>query len=174
MPSIKERSGTFHARQTHRGELRPGHALVIGIGQSARSDDGAGIAVAEALRRHGPPEVDVVQASGDGAELINLWRDARHVFVINASRSGSEPGTVFRIDATEQHAPSRFFRHASHAFGVAEAVETARATNALPRRLVLYAIEGETFEHGTALTPRVRAAVDRAAAEIMRELGDIR
>ena len=41
-----------------------------------------------------------------------------------------------------------------------EAVELARELDRLPRRLVVYGIEGESFEAGEGLSPAVETTVD--------------
>jgi hypothetical protein len=56
----------------------------------------------------------------------------------------------------------------THGFGPAAAVELARALGLLPRRSVVYAIEGTSFEAGAPLSPPVAAAV----AEVARRLCD--
>ena len=48
----------------------------------------------------------------------------------------------------------------THGFGLAEALELARALGQLPRRCIVYAIEGASFETGAPLSPEVAAAVD--------------
>jgi hydrogenase maturation protease len=56
--------------------------------------------------------------------------------------------------------------------GLPEAIELARALALAPRQLIVYAVEGGSFEGGTPLTPAVAAAArvvaDRVAAEVGR------
>ena len=54
-------------------------------------------------------------------------------------------------------------RSSTHAFGVADAVELARALDRLPERLDVYAIEGASFAAGAPLSPAVAAAIDELA-----------
>jgi len=53
-------------------------------------------------------------------------------------------------------------RDGTHAFGLAAAVELARALHRLPPRLVLIGIEAGGLEHGEPLSAPVRAAVQQA------------
>ncbi len=145
--------------------------IVIGVGNAFRSDDGAGIVVARALTRRAPPRVLVAESPGEGTALMDLWKGYDTVIVIDAARSGSAPGTVFRLDPHEQAIPPRFFHCSTHVFSVAEAVEMARTLASLPPRCVLYAIEGEEFGHGTELSPHVREAADRVTGLVLEELG---
>ena len=145
--------------------------IVIGVGNAFKSDDGVGIAVARALTRRAPPRVLVMEATGEGTALMDAWKGYESVILIDAARSGSAPGTVFRLDPHEQVIPPRFFHYANHVFCVAEAVEMARTLASLPPRFALYAIEGEDFSHGTQLTPKVRDAAERVTALVLEELG---
>jgi hydrogenase maturation protease len=52
----------------------------------------------------------------------------------------------------------------SHAFGVAHAIEMARVLGCLPAQLIVYAIEGRSFDWGSPLSPEAEAAA-RAVAE---------
>ncbi|HRW19863.1 MAG TPA: hypothetical protein P5181_13570 [Dermatophilaceae bacterium] len=63
--------------------------------------------------------------------------------------------------------PAALFRYSSHRFGLAEAVETARALGLLPAALTLHGIEGADFSAGIGLTPAVAAA----ARELADRLG---
>ena len=145
--------------------------IVIGVGNAFRCDDGAGIVVARALTRRAPPRVLVAESTGEGAAMMDLWKGYDSVIVIDAARSGSAPGTVFRLDPHEQTIPPRFFHYSAHVFSVAEAVEMARTLASLPPRFILYAIEGEDFGHGTELTPKVREAAERVTGLVLQELG---
>lgn len=141
--------------------------LVLGIGNRFRSDDGVGPAVADRLRALGIP---AGERSGEGAELIEAWQGHDAVIVVDACQSGAPPGTVLRIDAAAEPLPTGLFRYSSHLFGLAEAVETARALGRLPGRLVVYGVEGAAFGFGDALTPAVAAAVDEVVRRVAAEV----
>ncbi|RMF77097.1 MAG: hydrogenase maturation protease [Planctomycetota bacterium] len=146
-----------------------GFPLIIGVGNACRSDDGVGIAVARRLRDAKAP-ARIIDASGEGAALMELWRPYSQVTLVDAVRSGGRPGRIVRIDATRQRVPSDFFHYSTHAFSVAEAVEMARALDVLPARLVIYGIEGADFSPGFRLTPAVNRAADEVARRLLDEL----
>jgi len=130
---------------------------VIGIGNAWRRDDGAGVAVAEAL---GGPCTD------DPSRLLDLWAEAEHAIVVDAAASGAPPGTIRRFDAAAAPLPAGVAR-STHAFGVADAVELARTLGRLPHRLEVYTIEGANFTVGAGLS----TAVARAVNELTRRVG---
>ena len=149
------------------GKLR---ILVIGIGNAYRGDDAAGLSVTRRLRRTVDDEVLIREESGEGTALLEAWSGADRVILVDAVRSGGEPGTVYRFEAHRQALPAEFFRYSTHAFGVADAVELARALHRLPPGLVVYGIEGKTFAAGVGLSPAVEEAVEHVVTQVRREI----
>ena len=144
----------------------PSHTIVIGVGNEYRGDDGAGIAVARLLLLRVPADVRVIEQSGEGTSLLDAWHGATSVILVDAIQSGAEPGTIHCFDASENALPSGVFPCSTHAFGVAEAIEMARALRELPPHLIVYGIEGETFADAQGLSP----AVQRAVAEVAKRI----
>ncbi len=122
---------------------------LIGVGNAWRRDDGAGPAVAAALGG---------VCTDDPSRLLDLWAGAEHAIVVDAAASGAPPGTLRHFDAAAAPLPAGAAR-STHAFGVADAVELARALGRLPPRLDVYAIEGAVFAPGPGLTPDVARTV---------------
>ena len=132
-----------------------------------RGDDGVGAAVAAHLRAD---NIEAFDFDGDGAELMEMWAHQGQVIVIDAALSGAPVGTVHRFEANQDALPKNFFRHSTHQFGVAAAVEMARVLGRLPQNLIIYAIEGSNFSLGAPLSKDVELAVfdtvDRIKADI--------
>lgn len=146
--------------------------LVIGVGNDYRCDDAVGRVVARELKAIEGDKVRVVEESGEGGALMEAWKGADFVIVIDAVCSGEMPGTIHRFDAEAQPIPRRFFHYSTHAFSVAEAVELARALEQLPAKLIIYGIEGEKFESGVDLSAGVQAAAKEVLRRIKEELHD--
>ena len=144
---------------------------VVGIGNEFRGDDGAGLVVARLVRSLIPCGIDVVEQTGECGALLEAWRDADFVVLVDAVQSGAPAGTVYRLDATQNPLPHGYFRHSTHDLGVADAVELGRALHSLPQRLVLYGIEGESFEIGAGLSVAVSEVVGTVARRVADEFG---
>lgn len=142
---------------------------VIGVGHPDRGDDAAGLLVARALAGRLPCSVEVYECGGDLLNLIEVWRGADRVVVVDAMLSGLPPGTVHVLEPASAAAAANL-PLSNHGFGLSEAIALARALDALPRRLVIVAIEGTGFEAGGGLSPEVRAAVDEAAEMLVEAL----
>lgn len=143
--------------------------LVIGVGNRARRDDGAGPAVLDALASCAGTNIETVEIAGDCARLIDLWDGRDCAAIVDATQSDAMPGTIVVFDAHKQAITRELFIHTSHAFGVAEAVETARLLDRLPKTLAIWGIEGADFGFGGDLTPNVRDSVEIVAARIAAE-----
>jgi len=144
--------------------------VFIGVGNPFRSDDGAGRAVVRRLRAEIPPDVKVLEETGDGAELFEAWKGADCVILVDAVQSGAPPGTIHRLDARMEKLPTWFSHASTHSFGVAEAIELARKIGDLPAQLIVYGIEGLDFSAGTRLSPEVAEVVPAAANLILQEI----
>jgi len=145
-------------------------ALIIGVGNEYRCDDGAGVEVARRIDKLNLLQVRVLAHSGEGASLLEHFHEADLVIIIDAAQSQCSPGTVHFFDADNSPIPSDFFNYSTHAFSVAEAVELARALNKLPTRLLVYGIEGTDFSAGIGLTKAVQNSVDAVVGRIMNDL----
>jgi hydrogenase maturation protease len=137
--------------------------MVIGVGNAWRGDDAAGLAVARRLRELSPVGMEVREHEGEATGLVETWAGADHVIVVDAAASGAAAGTIRRFDASAQPLPARVLRSSTHAFGVPDAIELARALGRLPARLEVCAIEGADFAAGATLTPAVARAVHELA-----------
>ncbi len=144
--------------------------LVIGVGNEYRSDDAVGLVVARRLRQLPLGNVTVIEASGEGTDLMESWKAADTVIIVDAASSGAKPGTIHRIDARAQRIPTGLLRYSTHAFSVGEAVELARAMNRLPPRMVVFGVEGERFDEGTVLSRVVQGSVDAVVDLVLRQL----
>jgi hydrogenase maturation protease len=139
---------------------------IIGVGNPDRGDDAVGLFVARALAGRVPRAVTVAENTGDITGLVTLFERSRSVVLIDAARSGAEPGTIHRFDAAIEPLPAGHFRCSTHAFGIAEAIELARSVDRLPPTLIVYGIEGRDYSTGTPLSIGMDAAVDTATAMV--------
>ncbi|MGD0197415.1 MAG: hydrogenase maturation protease [Solirubrobacteraceae bacterium] len=142
--------------------------LVIGVGNRYRSDDGAGLEVARRLQ--GSDAFDVRESEGEPVALLDVWDGAPAAILVDAVSSGATPGTIHRIDASDQPLPAEIGGAPStHAVGLGEAIELGRALGRLPRKLIVYGIEGERFNAGEELSPRVAAAIESLVQQVQQE-----
>jgi hydrogenase maturation protease len=146
-----------------------GAVRIIGVGNPLRRDDGVGWAAARAIRR-AAPAVRVLELEGEGAALLEAWAEAETVIVIDAVRGGAAPGTVYRFEPPRDRLPRTFASTSTHAFGLPDAVQLGEALGQLPRRLIVYGVEGADFTAGEGLSAEVAAAVPALVARVVAEV----
>ena len=144
--------------------------LVIGVGHPDRGDDAAGRIVAARLKDIDPAGVRVVETDGEAGKLLDLFDEANHVIIVDAGLSGAKPGTIHRLDAVTASLPRPMFAMSSHAIGLVESIELARALGTLPARCLVIAIEAARFDLGAGLSPAVAGAIERAVEVVLDEV----
>ncbi|MGO8720248.1 MAG: hydrogenase maturation protease [Acidobacteriaceae bacterium] len=137
---------------------------IIGCGNFDRGDDAAGVLVARRLRALG---VETVEQSGESFSLTDCWIGFEHIILVDATARGGTPGQICVWNAHADRLPEDVFPCSTHAFGVHEAVELARAMNRLPQTLLIYGIEGKQFSLGAPLSPEVERAVGSVAQQLL-------
>jgi len=147
--------------------------LVIGIGNAYRSDDGVGLVAAQRLKNQRLRSFRVLEHSGEGTDLMDCWKGADTVILLDAAASGAKPGTLHRWNATWRPLPAPTFRGSSHAFSLVAAVELARVLGRLPQHLIVYGIEGRDFRAGTGLSSETEEAVSDLVRRVLQEVRQV-
>jgi hydrogenase maturation protease len=147
--------------------------LVIGIGNPDCGDDAIGPIVTRLLAGRLPAGVDVLERTGDMLGLLDDWTGRDGVVLIDAAALVTAAGTIHRIDLLCEALPAGVKLASTHAFGVAEAVELARALDRLPGALIAYAIEGATFFPGVTPSPSVMAVAGTVACRVVIEINKL-
>jgi len=142
--------------------------LVVGCGNLYRRDDSVGIHVIRALQAM-PHEEDVTffDAGTAGLDVIFKARDCAELIIVDAARSLSEPGAIYKVPGEElklPYAPTltlHDFRwdHALYA-GIKLFGEN------FPQRVTAFLVEGVEFGFGEKLSPPVEKALPKVVAQI--------
>jgi hydrogenase maturation protease len=148
---------------------------VIGCGNSTRSDDGVGVYVAQTLRaqllKDPRPRVRVFDAGTGGMDVMFQARGASQLIIIDASRSGSEPGAIFKVPGRElESEPDAAF--SLHDFRWQHALTAGRKIFGaeFPGDVTVFLIEAENLGFGLELSPSVVRSADRVIEEVRNML----
>ena len=140
-------------------------ALVVGVGNRNRGDDGVGPRVVDAVRAR-LAHVTTYLAHGDLSDLVMRWEPDQQVIVVDAMVSGRPPGSIVQVNAIEEHLPIGSGLLSSHGVGLAEAVELARVLDRLPATLTIFGVEAEQFEYLGEIGTNVASAIDEVVDRI--------
>jgi hydrogenase maturation protease len=156
----------------------PATVAIIACGNPTRTDDGVGGEVLRRLAACGlaadPTRVKLLDAGTDGVAVIFAARGCRQLIVIDACRSGSEPGAVFELPGSElADRPSRPL--ATHDFRWEDALAAGRRIcgSEFPSDVTVFLIEAQSLDFGLGLTPIVWAAAAKAANRIATLLDEV-
>jgi hydrogenase maturation protease len=149
-------------------------AVVIGVGNEFRRDDGAGPAVVARLRGQLPDDVCLLVSDGEPTRLIEAWAGAPLAVIVDAVRA--EPAVPGRLHRLVLHrAGAAVGRPASsHGLGLDCAIGLAQALDRMPGMLILHAVEAADVGQGPGLTPAVAAIIDTLAAAVRDDLDSLR
>ena len=152
--------------------MSPARVGVVGLGNVLMGDDAFGPWVVQTLlAEYDFPEGVAVEDLGTpGLDLTPWVTDLEALVLVDTVRGDAVPGTVrlYRRDELLKHAPQA--RLSPHDPGVKEALLTAEFAGRGSREVLLVGAVPETTAMGVRLSPALRAAVQVAAAEVLREL----
>ena len=159
---------------------RPKRILVAGIGNAWMMDDGFGSAVAERLgERELPAEAAVFDFGTGGLDLAyEVMRGYDGLILIDVSRQGGEPGTLYVMEADEADVEAGIEDGQvinPHAMDPQTVLRFVKSVGAWPGKVVVIACEPAGVEEmGLGLSSEVEAAVDRAVDLVLSTIEELR
>ena len=138
---------------------------IIGCGNLNRRDDGAGVVVAQRLRRrltkHPVPAVQALDCGTGGIDVMFQARGSDALLILDASKSGAEPGAVHEVPGSElaqDWVPSLSLHDFRWQHALAAGKRIFR--DAFPQQVQVWLVEAERLDLGLELSPAVVRACD--------------
>ena len=154
--------------------------LVAGIGNAWLKDDGFGSAVVKRLEALELPEGAAVFDFGTGGLDLayEVMRGYDALVLIDVSRQGGEPGTLYVMEALEQDVEAGIEDGQTinpHAMDPQTVLRFVKTLGAWPGKVVVVACEpAEVEEMGLGLSAEVERAVDRAVGLVIDTIEELR
>jgi hydrogenase maturation protease len=147
---------------------------VIGIGQSLRGDDAAGL---EAVRQWqekfpetaGRLEVRVEASELPGLALLDLLSDVQAAILVDAVQSSHPPGTIHRLTEEELAAFTSDAKSA-HGWGLAETLKLGGQLMTSRPNIRVIGITARELETGADMSDTVRDAIPKVCEAIEAEV----
>jgi hydrogenase maturation protease len=144
--------------------------VIIGCGNLLRGDDGVGPILIRHLWEAGIPEhVRLVDGGTAGMDVAFQMRGADEVILIDACRSDSPPGTLFKVPGAElENLPPLSEIH-SHAFRWDHALAFGRwlLKEDYPKHITVYLIEVSDIRPGMELSAPVEQQMHRLVQHLL-------
>ncbi|MCW8891149.1 MAG: HyaD/HybD family hydrogenase maturation endopeptidase [Sedimenticola sp.] len=138
--------------------------LVLGIGNTILTDEGVGIHVIHYLEENHPnlERVSFIDGGTLSFSLAGLLAEHDQLIVIDAARTGGEPGSVvcYEGDAMDRYLTGN--RQSVHEVGLTDLLDIARLSDHYPENRALIGIEPENLDWGEEPTKAVAEAVPKA------------
>jgi len=148
------------------------NTLILGIGNTLLSDEGAGIHAMYQLQSDYPDIPNLVFIDGGTLSftLALYLQDCSNVIVLDAAELNAPPGTVRTMVGAEMDAFLGAARRSPHEVGLLDLFDIARLTDSLPENRALIGIQPRSIEWGMNPTPPVGAALTEMVDEAVKQL----
>jgi len=147
------------------------HTLIIGCGNLLKGDDAAGPVLIRRLWEMGlPEEVHCADGGTGGMDVAFQMRGVPNVILIDASQTGAEPGTVFRVPGNELEQLPPVAGINLHCFRWDHALAFGRwlLKDEYPKNITVYLIEAANLEFGAELSAPVKSAIEKLAETLLQ------
>ncbi len=150
--------------------------IVIGIGQTMRGDDAAGVEAVRRWQQKFPDtasrsEISVEFSELPGLALLDLLGGFDDVLIVDAVQSGAAPGTVHRLSPKDLASFGTESKSA-HGWGVAETLELGRQLQLIVANpsIRLIGVEAQELELGQPMSEAVEESLPAVCQAIEDEL----
>jgi len=146
-------------------------AVVLGVGNTIRADEGVGVRVVETLERDYllPDGVVAIDAGTSSMEMLEDLSHLDFLLVVDAIAAGKPPGTLVKLAGDE--VPVFFRRNLSpHGIGLSDVLAALEFIGAEPRETVIVGAQPVSLELSTELTPGIASLVPTLVAHVVAEL----
>lgn len=146
--------------------------LILGIGNTLLTDEGAGIHALNHLQTSHPDIPDLTFIDGGTLSFtLAVWiEDCANLIVFDATQLDQAPGTVKTFVGTEMDEFLGKNKCSAHEVGLLDLMDMARLTESLPENRALIGIQPEQMGWGMEPTTAVNDALDTAVAEAINLL----
>ena len=146
---------------------------VVGVGNSLRSDDGAGLRAALLVQEKLPPSQKRLVYLLDSTDLLKLLpivSQSKLCFLTDAVRMKAPVGQIlcFRLDELLKQEQLGF--RTTHNLTLPEVFRLGQQMQIPLPETTFYGIVGQNFDHGSRLAPAVEQASHQVAEQILRQL----
>ncbi len=144
--------------------------VVIGVGNTILSDDGAGVHAARLLQGDSrvPAGVTILDGGTLGLGLVPYASEASRVLFLDAVDSGDAPGTLTRMTGSELLGTSGGW--SVHHLGVADLIAALALVSTKPQDIIVLGVQPANTDWGTSLSPAVEAALAQLVEAAVAQL----
>lgn len=152
--------------------MNPTNTLLLGIGNTLLTDEGAGIHALNLLQSSYPdlPGITCVDGGTLSFTLAAYIENSLNLIVLDAAELKAPPGTVKTMIGPDMDAFLGAARRSPHEVGLLDLFDIARLTESLPDNRALIGIQPQSIDWGMRPTMAVERALNIAVSEVLELL----
>lgn len=144
--------------------------VVLGVGNTIRSDDGVGVHVLRKLECDPrlPNGITLVDGGTRGLELLAFLHDCSRLLFLDAVDVGEQPGTLLRLVGDERGGLAA--GTSVHQLGVADLLTALPLVSEIDREIVFFGVQPASTDWGTELSGPVEEAIGPLVEKAVEQL----
>ncbi len=150
------------------------NVLLLGLGNILLMDEGVGVRAMEAVvdRYDLAPGVEAADGGTAGMDMLNLLSDRDHIIVLDAVKTGEEPGTLVRL--VDEQVPA-FFRQkiSPHQLSLSDVLATLTLMGQKPPRVTVLGVVPEALGTGMMLSDLISRKCEHLVEMAVEEMAGI-
>jgi hydrogenase maturation protease len=142
--------------------------LILGIGNTLRSDDGLGVYIVKHIEESGiplPEGVSLLDGGTAGFDLLGLIDGYDKIVIVDALKTNDKPGSIYRF--TPEHAVESRARFSLHEVGIMEVIKTLRIMDNNPEIEFVGIVPENISDINTTISHAVMESIPRAVEVIL-------
>ena len=148
----------------------PPRVLILGVGNILLSDDGFGVHFINALQDTPfPPNIRLIEAGTVSHQLITLFREIDHLFVVDVVEAGDTPGSIFRFSPDDMDFASEP-RYSLHQISLIDVLRMAEMTGGKPQTVIIGVKPRDVRSWSMELSDELQAVIPRVRDLLLDEL----
>lgn len=146
--------------------------LVIGCGNLLMGDDGFGIHVLEELEKADLPEnIKLIDIGTSSLDILHQLEGIDKVIIIDAVKSGNEPGVVYRLTEKDLLYPDLNFLSLhelklEHTLSIGKKILGKK----FPKEIIIFGVEVERIEGRIELSPKLKKVLPKVVNLVFKEI----
>lgn len=146
--------------------------LIVGVGNILLGDEGIGVHVIRKLQKINLPDnVELLDIGVDSFSLILHASGRKKIIIIDAVKSGSDAGNVYRLSTNEiEREKDKFL--SLHQIGIGDILTylALLQTKAISAEIVIIGIEPSEIKWGIELSPCLKEKMPQIINAILKEI----
>ena len=141
------------------------HNVILGLGNTALSDDAVGIKVVRYIHKNYPdlPSLHIIDSGNLNYKLTTVLENSQNLIVIYAAKLNQSPGTISTLVGTDMDRILKRPQRNAYETALADMFEIARLAKQLPAHRALITIEPKKITWGNRISACVRKAIPQLA-----------